>query len=69
MAQLPIALSSLSVREAITDALYRGVIGLDTADVALFDSAFTDDASFDLNSNVLDGRSAIIPDVTTLLQR
>ncbi|KAK9317837.1 hypothetical protein V1522DRAFT_409055 [Lipomyces starkeyi] len=56
---LPSALPSLGVREAITDALYRCVIGLDTADVALFDSAFTQDASFDLNGKVLDGLNAI----------
>ncbi|KAK9323677.1 hypothetical protein V1517DRAFT_88767 [Lipomyces orientalis] len=56
---LPSALPSLSVREAITDALYRGVIGLDTADVALFDSAFTEDAILDINGNVLDGLEAI----------
>ncbi|KAK9482352.1 hypothetical protein V1527DRAFT_476622 [Lipomyces starkeyi] len=56
---LPGALPSLGVREAITDALYRCVIGLDTADIALFDSAFTQDASFDLNGKVLDGLNAI----------
>ncbi|KAK9491202.1 hypothetical protein V1508DRAFT_226766 [Lipomyces doorenjongii] len=56
---LPSALPSLGVREAITDALYRCVIGLDTADVALFDSGFTQDASFDLNGDVMEGLSAI----------
>ena len=56
---LPSALSFLVAREAIADAIYRCVIGLDTADIALFDSAFTQDASFDLNGNVLDGLNAI----------
>ena len=57
---LPFALPSLSVREAITDALYRCVNGLDTADTALFDSAFTQDAIFDLNGdNVMEGLDAI----------
>lgn len=56
---LPSALPSLSVREAIIDAIYRGVIGLDTADDALFDSAFTQDAILDINGTVLNGLSAI----------
>ena len=56
---LPTSLSSLGVREAITDALYRGVLGLDTNDKALFDSAFTQDASFDLNGSVMSGLEAI----------
>ena len=56
---LPSTLSSLSVREAIIDTLYRCVNGLDTADVALFDSAFTKDANLDLNGNVLNGLDAI----------
>ncbi|KAK9312052.1 hypothetical protein V1522DRAFT_416812 [Lipomyces starkeyi] len=46
------ALPSLGVCEAITDALYRAVIGLDTG-------PFTQDASFDLNRKVLDGLNAI----------
>ena len=56
---LPSSLSSLSVREAITDALYRAVLGLDTSDKALFDSALTQDANFDLNGNVMVGLDAI----------
>ncbi|KAH8705801.1 hypothetical protein BGW36DRAFT_368191 [Talaromyces proteolyticus] len=35
-----IALESLTLREAITDALYRCIVGLDTADFALFKSAW-----------------------------
>ncbi|CAD6586383.1 MAG: hypothetical protein ASARMPRED_002521 [Alectoria sarmentosa] len=55
----PTSLSSLNVREAITDAIYRCVLGLDTDDQALFDSAFTPDASFDLNGTVMSGLDAI----------
>ena len=55
----PQHLPSLSPREAITDAAYRGVLGLDTDDKALFDSAFTKDANFDLNGNVMSGLDAI----------
>ena len=56
---LPASLPSLGVREAITDAIYRCVLGLDTDDKALFDSAFTPDASFDLNGKVMSGLDAI----------
>lgn len=51
----PVALSGLTPREAITDSLYRCVLGMDINDVALFDSAFTLDSSFDLNGTVLEG--------------
>ncbi|KAJ5108263.1 hypothetical protein N7456_004938 [Penicillium angulare] len=58
---LPASLSpSLSGRDAVADALYRCVIGLDTADEALFKSAFTTDAVFDINGTVMDGLEAII---------
>jgi hypothetical protein len=56
---LPNALPSLGVREAVTDALYRCVLGLDTADQALFDSALTQDATVDLNGDVMSGLDAI----------
>jgi hypothetical protein len=36
-------LSGLTPREAITDALYRAVIGFDRNDIAAFDSAFVED--------------------------
>ena len=38
--EYPHKLSSLSTREAITDALYRAIIGFDRNDVAIFDTAF-----------------------------
>ena len=41
---LPRSLNNLTVREAIADTLYRYIIGLDTANATLFDSAFTVDA-------------------------
>ena len=57
---LPAVLSpSLTDREAVADALYRCVGGLDTADSALFNSAFTGDAVFDLNGTIMDGLDAI----------
>ena len=37
---------SLSDREGIIDALYRSIIGLDTADQAMFESAWHKDATF-----------------------
>lgn len=57
---LPARLSPpLSDREAINDAIYRAAIGLDTDDVDLFDSAFTDDGTFELNGRVIEGREAV----------
>lgn len=37
---------ALSDRDAILDALYRSIIGLDTADKAMFESAWHKDATF-----------------------
>ncbi|KAH9198464.1 hypothetical protein LQ764DRAFT_225958 [Zygosaccharomyces rouxii] len=51
----PTTLSYLNDREAIEDALYRCVLGLDTADVTLFESALIPDATFDLMGNVMKG--------------
>lgn len=57
---LPVHLTTaLSDREAIADAISRCVCGLDTADRALFCSAFTPDAVFDLNGALLRGIDAI----------
>lgn len=55
----PTTLPSLRDREAIPDALYRCVLGIDTDDKTLFDSAFTQDASFDFNGSVMSGLDAI----------
>ncbi|KAJ5280634.1 hypothetical protein N7478_006006 [Penicillium angulare] len=58
---LPVSLSPpLSGRDAVADALYRCVIGLDTADEALFKSAFTIDAVFDINGTIMNGLEAIM---------
>lgn len=51
--------SSFSVKEAITDAIYRFVTGLDTGDLALFNSAFSEDACFNLNGDVMEGMEMI----------
>ncbi|OAA72396.1 hypothetical protein ISF_01469 [Cordyceps fumosorosea ARSEF 2679] len=48
-----------SDREAVVDAIARCVCGLDTADRALFQSAFTTDAVFDLNGTLLRGLDEI----------
>jgi len=65
----PIVLSSLSKREAIIDAVYRGVLGLDTNDVALFKSAWVQeqDITFDLNGAVITGWDAIDENVMRLV--
>ena len=49
----------LSGRDAVADALYRCIIGMDTANDALFKSSFTADAIFDLNGTIIDGFDAI----------
>ncbi|ROV91537.1 hypothetical protein VMCG_09429 [Cytospora schulzeri] len=60
MSSLPAKLSPpLSDRDAINDAIYRAVIGLDTNDANLFDSAITDDGIFDLNGKIMEGRAAM----------
>ncbi|RJE18852.1 hypothetical protein PHISCL_08808 [Aspergillus sclerotialis] len=57
---LPAKLSpSLTEREAITDALYRFLVGLDTNDKTLFESAFTPTASFTVNGRNAQGLSAL----------
>lgn len=55
----PISLPSLNEREAIEDALYRCVLGFDTGDSGLLDSAFAPDATFEIMGNVMNGLSAI----------
>ncbi|QIW98632.1 hypothetical protein AMS68_004150 [Peltaster fructicola] len=49
----------LTVREAIKDAVYRAVTGIDKDDKELFDSAFTEGAVFDLNGTRSEGLAAI----------
>ncbi|KAJ4148401.1 hypothetical protein LMH87_002873 [Akanthomyces muscarius] len=49
-----------SDRDAVVDAIARCVCGLDTADRALFQSAFTADAVFDLNGALLRGMDEIM---------
>ncbi|KXG47298.1 uncharacterized protein PGRI_011680 [Penicillium griseofulvum] len=46
---LPAVLTpALDTREAIADALHRFMLGMDTNDAELFDSAFTEDVKWDL---------------------
>lgn len=56
---LPHKLSSLDPREAVTDARYRAINGIDQDDVALFDSALTGDATMYLFGTVLEGLDAL----------
>jgi hypothetical protein len=58
----PHTLTSLTDREAITDALYRAVIAFDSNDVSLLNSAFItkeSDVIFDFNGSVINGLDAI----------
>lgn len=60
---LPTTLSpALTGRDAIADALYRLVLGLDTNDKELFDSAFTPNSTFAINGRVSEGLPAIHTD-------
>jgi hypothetical protein len=54
----PHALTSLSHREAITDAIYRATLGFDHNDAAIFNTAFVPDHEsviFDLNGTIFHG--------------
>lgn len=62
---LPISLTSLTTREAITDAVYRGIRGFDRNDIEFFNSAFTEDASFIINGQAYDGLTTIRDKVFT----
>jgi len=44
----PQTLTSLTPREAIADALYRAVLGCDRNDLAIFNSAFTQDITAEI---------------------
>ncbi|KAL7916786.1 hypothetical protein GGI35DRAFT_49365 [Trichoderma velutinum] len=67
---LPIDLTpALSEREAIVDAINRCVLGLDSADSALFRSAFTENAVADLNGTIMDGQDAIYSQLYELIAK
>ncbi|KAG4423940.1 hypothetical protein IFR04_002935 [Cadophora malorum] len=56
----PLALKSLSPREAITDTLYRALMAFDENNISFFDSAFAgEDVSFVLNGNATNGLETI----------
>jgi hypothetical protein len=47
----PQALTSLTLREAVADALYRAILGFDHYDLSMFNSAFTgEDVLLELRS-------------------
>lgn len=56
---MDIALPSLTTREAIADALHRAILGFDTADQTLLDSALTPDAVMDLDGRIMTGLDEI----------
>jgi len=61
----PHSVTSLTLREAITDALYRGVIGFDHNDVSIFNSAFAgEDVSFELLAG--EGEKTIVSGLSTI---
>jgi hypothetical protein len=52
----PLNLTSLTPREAITDALYRAVIGFDRNDISMFNSAFAgEDVTFGSAGRMITG--------------
>ncbi|OTB09037.1 hypothetical protein M426DRAFT_18429 [Hypoxylon sp. CI-4A] len=55
----PAALPGISEREAIADVMYRVAQAYDTGDVNFLDSAFTQDATFELAGNVMNGLDAV----------
>lgn len=58
MAQHPHILTSLTPREAIADALYRGLIGFDSNELSIFNSAFAgEDVVFEVHSG--DGKKVV----------
>ena len=58
-----INVSPLTPREAVADALYRAVIGLDTDDLKMFESAFTSSATFQSDDRVMNGFESIKKDL------
>ncbi|KGO47386.1 hypothetical protein PEX1_005070 [Penicillium expansum] len=60
---------ALSSRDAITDTLYRCVLGLDNNDSTLFDSAFTSTATFSINGKVSSGLPAIHTDCFDVISK
>ncbi|KAK9364976.1 hypothetical protein V1509DRAFT_634657 [Lipomyces kononenkoae] len=64
---LPHVLTYLTEREAVADALYRSIIGFDSYDVSMFDSAWVPDIIFDLNGTVFNGPDAIRTHVLDLV--
>lgn len=56
---LPHVLTSLTEREAITDALYRALLAFDNNDVSMFNSAFSEDVIVEYRGSDINGRDAI----------
>jgi hypothetical protein len=61
----PHTLTSLTPREAITDALYRAIIGFDRNDVPIFNSAFAgEDVIFEIRAG--ESESRIVNSLSTI---
>lgn len=59
----------LSDREAVADAAHRALLGVDTNDAALFESALTEDASLIISGKTTQGRAAIVSDIFGKISR
>ncbi|KAJ0419679.1 hypothetical protein BJY00DRAFT_285737 [Aspergillus carlsbadensis] len=67
---LPAHLSpALTRREAITDAITRFLVALDTSDKPLFESAFTASATLNINGTVLEGLPALVSGCYDLISK
>lgn len=56
---VPVHLTALTPREAVTDAVYRAIYGADTNDWELFNSALTPEIEFDLGGNIMHGAEEV----------
>jgi hypothetical protein len=55
----PVAPERTADRLAIAETLQRYMVGIDSMDEALYESAFAEHATFELNGQIYDGREAI----------
>ena len=60
MASLPAALTGLTDREGVIDAVYRAVTSFDRKDEALLRSAFTSDTVLTFSQGTIDGIEALV---------
>lgn len=53
----------LSGRDAVTDAVYRAILGFNTNDVNLIKSALTEDYTFIVNGHIMQGLDKIVTEL------